>query len=209
MNRDDTVVCGGYDRGVKVAGGRQRTEEVQTELDYGLVCAVRDDLRADWSMSMICVRQLKLSVCSDELKVGLDSVLMYTAQGSVLLELDGGGADCVLTDPGVIRDCFWNASKAGVLFVLDGWLETKPADCVLTDPGVIRDCFWNASKAGVLFVLDGWLETKPADCVLTDPDVIRDWFWSASKAGVLSVLDSWLETKPSLFVCLGHVGMVG
>ncbi|KAF2577724.1 hypothetical protein F2Q68_00005488 [Brassica cretica] len=43
--------------------------------------------------------------------VGLDSVLMYMAQGSVLLVLDGiegCGADCVLTDPGVIRDWFWD-----------------------------------------------------------------------------------------------------
>ncbi|KAF2549672.1 hypothetical protein F2Q70_00021669 [Brassica cretica] len=48
-----------------------------------------------------------------------------------------------------------------------------------------------------------------ADRVLTDPSVIRDLFWGASKAGVLSVLDGWLETKPSLFVYLGHVGMVG
>ncbi|KAG2282323.1 hypothetical protein Bca52824_053543 [Brassica carinata] len=39
--------------------------------------------------------------------------------------------------------------------------------------------------------------------------VIRDWFWGAIKAGVLSVLDGWLEPKPSLFVYLGHVGMVG
>ncbi|KAF3596891.1 hypothetical protein DY000_02020752 [Brassica cretica] len=30
-----------------------------------------------------------------------------------------------------------------------------------------------------------------------------------SMASVLSVLDGWLETKPSLFVYLGHVGMVG
>ncbi|KAF2615796.1 hypothetical protein F2Q70_00012348 [Brassica cretica] len=55
----------------------------------------------------------------------------------------------------------------------------------------------------------GWIEGCGADRVLTDPDVIRDWFWNASKAGGLSVLDGWLETKPSLFVYLGHVGMVG
>ncbi|KAF2557670.1 hypothetical protein F2Q68_00015349 [Brassica cretica] len=54
-----------------------------------------------------------------------------------------------------------------------------------------------------------WIEGCGADRVLTDPSVIRDLFWGASKAGVLSVLDGWLETKPSLFVYLGHVGMVG
>ena len=54
-----------------------------------------------------------------------------------------------------------------------------------------------------------WIEGCGSDCVLTDPGVIRDWFWGASKAGVLSVLDGWLEPKPSLFVYLGHVGMVG
>jgi len=41
--------------------------------------------------------------------------------------IEGCGADRVLTDPGVIRDWFWNASKAGVLSVLDGGLETKPS----------------------------------------------------------------------------------
>ncbi|KAF2584182.1 hypothetical protein F2Q70_00034619 [Brassica cretica] len=62
---------------------------------------------------------------------GLDSVLMYTAQGSVLLVLDGlragWSAEFLLIDLGVINDWFWNASKAGVLSLLDGWLETKPS----------------------------------------------------------------------------------
>ncbi|KAF2584179.1 hypothetical protein F2Q70_00034615 [Brassica cretica] len=39
--------------------------------------------------------------------------------------IEGCRAEYVLTGLGVINDCFWNASKAGVLSVLDGWLETK------------------------------------------------------------------------------------
>ena len=34
---------------------------VRTELDYGLVCAVRDELRADWSMS-VCVDTMAYAV---------------------------------------------------------------------------------------------------------------------------------------------------
>ncbi|KAF2554031.1 hypothetical protein F2Q68_00034987 [Brassica cretica] len=37
------------------------------------------------------------------------------------------GAEFVLIDLGVINDWYWNASKAGVLSVLDGWLETQPS----------------------------------------------------------------------------------
>ncbi|KAL0644319.1 hypothetical protein Bca4012_042609 [Brassica carinata] len=42
--------------------------------------------------------------------------------------IEGCRAEYVLTGLGVINDYFWNASKAGVLSVLDGWLETKPWD---------------------------------------------------------------------------------
>ncbi|KAF3609109.1 hypothetical protein DY000_02044988 [Brassica cretica] len=41
--------------------------------------------------------------------------------------IEGCRAEYVLTGQGVITDWFWNASKAGVLSVLDGWLETKPS----------------------------------------------------------------------------------
>ncbi|KAF3504066.1 hypothetical protein F2Q69_00041231 [Brassica cretica] len=41
--------------------------------------------------------------------------------------IEGCRAEYVLTGLGVINDYFWNASKAGVLSVLDGWLETKPS----------------------------------------------------------------------------------
>ena len=37
----------------------------------------------------------------------------------------GCRAEFVLIDLGVINDWYWNASKAGVLSVLDGWLETQ------------------------------------------------------------------------------------
>ena len=39
----------------------------------------------------------------------------------------GCRAEFVLIDLGVINDWYWNASKAGVLSVLDGWLETQPS----------------------------------------------------------------------------------
>ncbi|KAF3591081.1 hypothetical protein DY000_02021591 [Brassica cretica] len=41
--------------------------------------------------------------------------------------IEGCRAEYVLTGLGVINDWFWNASKAGVLSVLDGWFETKPS----------------------------------------------------------------------------------
>ncbi|KAF2541911.1 hypothetical protein F2Q68_00029478 [Brassica cretica] len=41
--------------------------------------------------------------------------------------IEGCRAEYVLTGLGVINDWFWNASKAGVLSILDGWLETKPS----------------------------------------------------------------------------------
>ena len=41
--------------------------------------------------------------------------------------IEGCRAEYVLTGLGMINDWFWNASKAGVLSVLDGWLETKPS----------------------------------------------------------------------------------
>ncbi|WZZ34420.1 hypothetical protein YC2023_017821 [Brassica napus] len=41
--------------------------------------------------------------------------------------IEGCRSEYVLTGLGMINDWFWNASKAGVLSILDGWLETKPS----------------------------------------------------------------------------------
>ena len=40
--------------------------------------------------------------------------------------IKAGKAEFGRTDLGLISDWFWNASKTGVLSVLDGWSETKP-----------------------------------------------------------------------------------
>ncbi|KAF3494969.1 hypothetical protein DY000_02052264 [Brassica cretica] len=51
--------------------------------------------------------------------------------------IEGCRAEYVLTGLGVINDWFWNASKAGVLSILDGWLETKPSLFVHGHVGMI------------------------------------------------------------------------
>ncbi|WZZ34419.1 hypothetical protein YC2023_017820 [Brassica napus] len=53
--------------------------------------------------------------------------------------IEGCRAEYVLTGLGMINDWFWNASKAGVLSILDGWLETKPSLFVHGHVGMDED----------------------------------------------------------------------
>ncbi|WZZ70035.1 hypothetical protein YC2023_081405 [Brassica napus] len=50
---------------------------------------------------------------------------------------------------------------------------------------------------------------RVTDTGMTEEQDGRTGSGALSMASVLSVQDGWLETKPSLFVYLGHVGMVG
>ena len=51
--------------------------------------------------------------------------------------IEGCRAEYVLTGLGEINYWFWNASKAGVLSILDGWLETKPSFFVHGHVGMV------------------------------------------------------------------------
>ncbi|KAF3485724.1 hypothetical protein F2Q69_00052215 [Brassica cretica] len=50
---------------------------------------------------------------------------------------------------------------------------------------------------------------RVTDTGMTEEQDGRTGSGALSMASILSVQDGWLETKPSLFVYLGHVGMVG
>ena len=72
------------------------------------------------------LRRFDLMVCWSGRKVAVKpgvfiGIWMRDSTGWIV----GCRAEFVLIDLGVINDWYWNASKAGVLSVLDGWLETQ------------------------------------------------------------------------------------
>ncbi|KAF3528866.1 hypothetical protein DY000_02042212 [Brassica cretica] len=93
--------------------------------------------------------------------------------------------------------------QPAVLSIINGY-------CVLDRVGLTGRQAVDELIAGFGASVGGSERALKRECVLDAMAyAIGTGFGELSMASVLPVLDDWLETKLSLFVYLGHVGMVG